>query len=134
MSRVELLSGTMASRPLHRFWRWRDLPLAYVLLVWAAFGSSVFFYFNDWPTVPHLAAEVTNVRDDAQYTGSIIIVPANGNRCWQRMLDNRSGKLWDTGYVNCEDVVSKLIEQRKNGSGSTMRLLAIGKALRHEMD
>jgi hypothetical protein len=40
--------------------------------------------------------------DDALYTGSILFVPRDGDHCWQRFLDNQTGRLWDNGFVSCE--------------------------------
>lgn len=124
----------MSSRVLSPFWLWRDLPLTYVLLVWIAFGATLFFYFNDWPAFRQEAAAVRQLKNEEFYTGSIIIVPARGNHCWQRMLDNRTGKFWEKGFVNCDDAVAQLVEQKQRGSMSSLRMQAISKVFRHAGD
>jgi hypothetical protein len=42
------------------------------------------------------------MNDDEIYTGSILFVPVDGDNCWQRLLDNQTGRLWDNGFVSCE--------------------------------
>jgi hypothetical protein len=32
-------------------------------------------------------------REIEHYTGSIVIVPDRGDFCWQRIIDNRTGKM-----------------------------------------
>jgi hypothetical protein len=84
----------------HRRWFLRDVPRTYVLLVWLAFGLAAFLYANDWHPSGWSAlrqeAIVKPQRRDAEYyTGSIIIVPMGGEKCWQRIIDNRTGKMWE---------------------------------------
>jgi hypothetical protein len=78
-----------------------------VLLVWLAFGVALLIYSNDWhpsgwtelrqeATAPKPPVSVTD-----QDTGSIMIVPTRGEDCRQMMLDNRTGRMWDNGVVNC---------------------------------
>ena len=64
--------------------------LLYVLLVWAALGTSLFYFFNggimfpDAAVVPpHRAASAPPQAqgDDEIYTGSIIVVQPRGNQC-----------------------------------------------------
>lgn len=100
-----------------------------MLLVWLAFGVALLIYSNDWhpsgwtalrqeATVPKPPVSVTE-----QYTGSIIIV----QDCRQMMLDNRTGRMWDKGVVNCYEAVSRP-EKGQRGGMSSLRLNAIGKA------
>jgi hypothetical protein len=121
----------MASRVPVR-WFWRDMRLVFVLLVWAAFGTGLFAYFdgsinltiNLRPPAPAQA-----VSDDALYTGSIVVVPTRGDRCWQMMLDNRTGRMWESGYMDCDTVVEALTDSNRTGA-SAVRLNAIGSAFR----
>ena len=124
----------MAARvPSRRRWFLRDVPRTYVLFVWLAFGLAAFVYAYDWhpsgwSALKHEAAAVKPQRRDAEYyTGSIIIVPAGGDSCWQRMIDNRTGKMWDKGYVNCYEAVSPQDKDQRVGM-SSLRMNAIGKA------
>lgn len=131
--RVSMMAPSVVSRR----WMLRDMPQAYLLLVWVAFCFSIFFFFSDWSPVRQEAAErpQTNKVSDADvndkiYTGSIIIVPSRGNRCWERMLDNRTGTMWDKGFVNCDEAVSQLVENKQLGTNSRLRL--ISKAFAHD--
>jgi len=40
--------------------------------------------------------------DDEIYTGSILFVPDDGKVCRRFLFDNRSGRLSDSGLVDCE--------------------------------
>jgi hypothetical protein len=124
----------MAARVSYRRrWFLRDVPRTYVMLVWLAFGLVAFIYANDWhpsgwSALRQQEAAVKPQRRDAEYyTGSIIIVPAGGDNCWQRMIDNRTGKMWDKGYVNCYEAVTPLEKDQRVGM-SALRMNAIGKA------
>ena len=117
-----------------RRWFTRDIPRTYLLLVWFAFGFVVLIYSNDWrPSGWSAMRQQTTTQQQPQrnpaeaYTGAIIIVPTRGDNCWQRMLDNRTGKMWDKGYVNCEEAVSRADKEARSGM-STLRINAIGKA------
>ena len=73
-------------------------------------------------------ASATN--NDKRYSGSIIVVPERGDRCLERGIDNRTGKMWDKGLVNCDEVVKKHLEEDQRSSLSGVRMHAIGKAFR----
>lgn len=126
----------MASRVPVR-WFWRDVRLVFVLLVWAAFGTGLFAYFDggidltvNWrPAPPAPPAPPQTSSDDALYTGSIVVVPPQGDRCWQMMLDNRTGRMWESGYMDCDTVVDALTDSRRTGA-SAVRLNAIGATFR----
>jgi hypothetical protein len=121
-----------------RHWFMRDIPRTYLLLVWLAFGIAVIVYSNDWhpsgwSALRHEASVTPPQRTNVEsYTGSIIIVPTRGDICWQRMLDNRTGKMWDKGYVNCDEAISRAEKER--GGMSTLPMNAIGKAFNHTGD
>jgi hypothetical protein len=118
-------------------WLWRDLRLVYVLLVWAAFALSFLFFFSGdifsggftlrgKPGVPPQQVQ----SDDEIYTGSIIVVPPRGDQCWQMMLDNRTGRMWENGYVNCYTAVRQLAETKRSGAISSIRIQSISDAFR----
>ena len=118
-----------------RRWFLRDIPRTYVLFVWLAFGLATVIYAVDWrpsgwSTLRQEATAKPQRRDAEYYTGSIVIVPARGEFCWQRMIDNRTGKMWDKGYVNCYDAVAPLEKDQRVGM-SSLRMNAIGKAFNH---
>ena len=127
----------MALRIIRRPWYSRDIPRAITLVVWVAFGIGLLINSVDWsplkvaftaPPKPKAATDKPVISDDELYTGSIVFVPPFGDYCWERMIDNRNGVMWDKGYVDCYEAV------QQSGRHSTMsgaRMLAIGKALRH---
>jgi len=138
----------MASRVTNR-WLWRDLRLVYVLLVWAAFGFSILYFFggsifgggifdggmfSGGTTLQGRALDPQQQaqRDDEFYTGSIILVPPRGDQCWQMMLDNRTGRMWENGYVNCYVAVRQLADNRRSGAISSIRIQSISDAFRGE--
>jgi hypothetical protein len=129
----------MGARPLSRQrWFLRDIPRTYVLLVWLAFGAALLVYSNDW----HPSGWNALRRESAQrppasitdnYTGSIIIVPTRGENCRQMMLDNRTGRMWEKGIVNCYEAVPPS-EKEQRGGMSSLRINAIGKAFNRRED
>jgi hypothetical protein len=68
----------------------RDVPRTYVLFVWLGFGLAIFLYAYDWrpsgwSVLRQQEAAAKPQRRDVDYnTGSIVIVPARGDYCWQR--------------------------------------------------
>jgi hypothetical protein len=120
-------------------WFTRDIPRTNILLIWLAFGAAVLIYSIDWhpsgwsALKKETAAKPSPRNDAAYYTGSIIIVPTRGDQCWRRMLDNRTGKMWDQGYVNCDEAVAPLEKDQRVGM-SSLRMNAIGKAFNHAHD
>jgi hypothetical protein len=78
----------------------------------------------------HGVKAATNNASNAElYTGSIILVPTQGEQCLERALDNRTGQMWDKGYVNCYDVVRNTA---KNSGLSSSRMRLIGNAFLHK--
>ena len=85
-----------------------------MLLTWLAFGAALLIYSNDWhpsgwtalrqeATAPKPPVSVTE-----QYTGSIMSVSSRGEVSPPNMmLDNRTGRMWDKGVVNCYEAVSR---------------------------
>ena len=123
----------MTSRALRGHRLSSDFPRVLILLVWVAFGLSIAFYFDGWlPLQREIAVrpQSSNVnKNDADklYVGSIILAPTRGDKCRELMLDNRTGNMWDKGYINCFDAV----HNTRRSTMSAERMLAIGKALRH---
>ncbi len=113
---------------------WRDLRLVYVLLVWAAFATALIVFFDSGVTFHGTAARpapaAQAASDDALYTGSVIVVPRTGNDCWKMMLDNRTGRMWEGGYVDCDASVGVLAQNHADTQARAGRLSAIGAAFR----
>ena len=124
-----------ARRSSHRHWFLRDVPRTYVMLVWLAFGFTLLIYFNDWHPSgwsalrPEAAAPKPKHSDAETYTGSIIIVPPGGQHCQQLMIDNRTGRMWEKGYVNCYEATTPP-EKDPSKAISSKRINAIGNAFR----
>jgi hypothetical protein len=124
----------MVSRVPLRHSHLRDVSRLSVLFVWVAFAASVLFYFGEWPLVPHSAAakgksqNLSGINNaDIFYTGSIVLVPESGERCSVLGLDNRTGRIWDKGFVNCYDVVAQSAARKKFEGMSGERLHAIAR-------
>jgi len=120
----------------HRRWFLRDVPRTYMMLVWLGFCFTVVIYLNDWrpsgwsTLKPQQAAKAKPQRTDAEiYTGSLIIMPAAGEKCQQLMMDNRTGRMWEKGIVNCYDAASPPSKD-PNQAISSQRINAIGSAFR----
>ncbi len=116
---------------------WRDVRLVYVLLIWAAFAAALFAFFESSVTFHGAAVRPTPAApaaqaaiDDALYTGSMIVVPRSGNDCWKMMLDNRTGRTWEGGYVDCDATVGVLAENQADAQARAGRLNAIGASFR----
>ena len=125
----------MALRASDGRWLRRDKSQTIAVLIWMAFGTSVLLFFTDLLAISRPAQpqpEITQSGSDNElYTGSIIFIPTRGERCWQRMLDNRDGKLWDKGYVSCDEAISQLLDSKRHG-GTAVRLRKISKVFRHD--
>lgn len=122
----------MASRASVK-WHWRDLRVVYVLLVWAAFAASLFFYF-DGTILPDRAAAVappsSTVSNDEVYTGSIIVMSPYGDNCWQMRLDNRTGMMWGYSEVDCGALNQMLAQREQRGLTNKTRINTISNAFR----
>jgi hypothetical protein len=46
------------------------------------------------------------------------------------MRDNRTGRMWENGYVDCYVAVSDLAENKRNGAISSVRIPSISSAFR----
>jgi len=126
------MTVAMASRASVR-WFWRDIRMVYVLLVWAAFGTGLFFYFDSGISFHGAASAKPAAQvagDDELYTGSIIVVSRSGDDCWKMMLDNRTGRMWENGYVDCGVVSGVLAAGQEKIEARVGRLHAIGAAFR----
>jgi hypothetical protein len=60
-------------------------------------------------------AQRTVNSDDDLKTGSILFVPAFGDQCRRRIIDNTTWRMFDNGVVDCD---AALIEVRSRSSGS----------------
>ena len=82
---------------------------------------------------PPINAAMAKIDGPEVYSGAIFLVPQRGDYCCQRMLDNRTGQMWDKGYVNCDEAVSQASKDRQ-GTISSLRMNSIGKAFRRGTD
>ena len=124
----------MASR-VHRRHLLRDLPHAYVVLFCAAVGVSLLLFLAIYSSPARresaVKPQMSDVEIDRRYAGSIMVDPPRGDMCWERILDNRTGKMWDNGYVKCPEVSAPSKKHQPSGIDAS-RLRDVGKAFRHE--
>jgi hypothetical protein len=80
----------------------------------------------------HRKPTMKETDDDRLYTGSIVLVEPD--RCWVRAMDNRTGSMWDIGYVKCDGVVASLAQNIPHGAASTQRFNSISRAFRRNGD
>jgi len=113
----------------------RDLPHTYVVLFCAAVGVSLLIslalYSSPARRESAVRPQLKDVIIDQRYAGSIMVDPPRGDMCWERILDNRTGNMWDNGYVKCHDLSAPLKKHRQSGMDAS-RLREVGKAFRHE--
>ncbi len=130
----------MAARASSAHWIWRDLRLSFVVLVIGALSIGAILYFNGWMSSQRHWTEllfqpqrVQLVNNDELYTGSVILVPSRGDKCWQLLFDNRTGRMTDNGQINCYEVVTQLLEEEKqNAVTPSRRIHVISNAFRGE--
>lgn len=121
-------------------WLWRDWRRARGLLVWLAFSLSLLFYLSDWPKARHSPAdsdkiEVTpHASDDQIFTGSIITMPPDKQRCFELIFDNHTGRMSKRGYFNCDDVISELVREKVNTKNPLNPFQIISKGFRGDRD
>lgn len=133
----------MASRARTRQRTRRDIPVAVVLCCWVIFAASMYFAIDivDWTVVGREAAgkqqrqsglgqklQKPEVNADKFYTGSIV-VPDTTDRCWQFGFDNRNGKIWDMGFIDCDEFSAQAKSAQAARDLGRERLLAIKKSL-----
>ncbi len=123
----------MASRVSFRRWLLRDIRRAYLLLALAAFAVGPLVYFTDWshrePAVK-VKSQSKADSEEKRYAGSVLI-PTGGDQCWQIMLDNRNGRMWEKGYVKCDEAQHEIAG---NSPPEKTRLREVGKAFRNAGD
>jgi hypothetical protein len=97
-------------RPIRPSTGWLSRNDRQILFVWLLFAAIL--ALSGWigggladglrPKRTQQATSAQSTGDDEIYTGSILFVPTGGDNCWQRFLDNQTGRLWDNGFVSCE--------------------------------
>lgn len=131
----------MATRTLHRRLAMRDVSRIGVLFVGLGICFGLVLYLSGLPpfqrgtpaisrgsAAPDSAGKIeTETGNDQKiYTGSIIFVPPRGDLCTQWLIDNRNGRMWENGSIDCSTAASK-----NTGEGqSAMRMRSIGKAFK----
>jgi hypothetical protein len=63
--------------------------------------------------------------DDYLTTGSILFVPMEGNVCRERLIDNKTWRMRDKGYVVCDEAVSWNAHTKGQPYSPTSRVDAI---------
>src|SRR4029079_3923300 len=117
-------------------WTIKYLRHGLVLCLWIDLGLILLSYGVHW-TITELGwfsqtggsiRQWISGEDKSPYIdeGSIILVSPQGDRCLKRMFDNRTGKVWDVGQVNCYEAISDL----DNKQATSERSRVISKAFR----
>jgi len=118
--------------PHHAFLR--DLTRAYVLLLGAATAAFLLFYLSSsWVPTPRVVdpPPQADATPATRYTGSIMVDPPHGELCWERIFDNRTGRMWDNGYVKCDTQPAQLTDARNAPAIlNAWRIQEVGKAFR----
>ena len=141
----------MSTRTTRQQEQSNDLKRGLTLLFWAACFGALLLSSTGWsplngalkplhgafkksePKVAELQPSSTGKGSGHEvYTGSIVFVPSYGDDCWERMLDNRTGVIWDKGRIDCYDYFRQSAEPSPGRSMSGERMLAISRALRGE--
>ena len=124
---------TMAVRATHNPFL-HDLTRAYVLLVSAAATAFLLiyasYYFSPAPRTHEVAAPPSDAEIATRYTGSIMTDAPRGDLCWERVFDNRTGRMWDNGYVKCETQPAELTDPNQRSGLNAWRMQEVGKAFR----
>lgn len=128
----------MAARASSAHWIWRDLRLSVVVLVISTLSIGAILTVSGVLSTHGLRAAFEGRSDrvlladaDELYTGSVIVVPTEGNQCSQYLFDNRTGRMRDNGYIDCYSIVSQLVEEaEKNSVTPAKRMHVISNAFR----
>lgn len=54
--------------------------------------------------------------DDDLTTGSILFMPDHGDRCYNRLIDNATWRIYDNGEVDCREALARSRNARGSGS------------------
>jgi hypothetical protein len=109
----------------------RDLTRAYVLLVSAAATAFLLVFLSYYfSPVPHPALQPNEAETATRYTGSIMTDEPRGDLCWERVFDNRTGRMWDIGYVKCDTQPAELTDPNHRTVLNMWRVQEVGKAFR----
>jgi len=88
---------------------------------------------SSWVPASH-TPEAPPQADDAslatRYTGSIMVDPPRGELCWERIFDNRTGRMWDNGYVKCDTQPAQVVGASQRAMLNVWRMQEVGKAFR----
>jgi hypothetical protein len=109
--------------------RWRQV-VAVVAAMAAGLSAGLFAAENIELAQP-LTGPAIAPSDDEIYTGSILFVPDDGMICRQFLFDNRTGRLFYNGSVDCE---LRYGEDTTSGAAmpwSSMRTKIISEAFRN---
>ena len=100
-----------------------------VLALISAVVAAGLFAKNEIEITQSKARPVIAPNDDEIYTGSILFVPYDGRICRQVLFDNRTGRLNDNGFVDCE---SSYYQERAEYPKQWPRARVISESFRHD--
>jgi hypothetical protein len=105
---------------------YRDFYRAVLAGLLLIFVFAAGFYDRQWLTGSKDTPYTLNdTSDHALRTGSILFVPASGNRCKHRLIDNYTWFIRDNGFINCDELVYRGTETISRDYNSSPRLDAI---------
>jgi len=126
----------MTSRVLSHSQVSRDLPRTYVVLACAAIGVGLVifgsYYWQSFPRESAAASQLNDANSSKHYVGSILADPPRGDMCWERVFDNRTGNMWDNGYVKCDNAPPQLWVDSQQQGLDAWRMHEVGKAFRRK--
>lgn len=103
-----------------------QIVLALILLIFVGAAS-----LSDGRLLPDFSSPPEATRSmsggDALITGSILVVPPQGNVCEHRLIDNETWRIRPAGFVACDEAVAWNARQRQSDA-SPSRLEAIRSA------
>lgn len=100
-----------------------------VLGLISAVVAAGLFAKNEIEITQSKARPVIAPNDDEIYTGSILFVPYDGRICRQVLFDNRTGRLNDNGFVDCE---SSYYQEQAEYPKQWPRARVISESFRHD--
>jgi hypothetical protein len=119
-------SVAIKRRPVRRQIPYRDAYRAVLAGLLLIFVFAASFYDRQWfGASKDTAYTLGESGDHPLRTGSILFVPASGNRCRHRLLDNQTWFIRDNGFINCGELVNRGVETIGPEYNSNTRLDAI---------
>jgi hypothetical protein len=79
---------------------------------------------------PSQTARAGATGDAELKTGSILLVSPTGNLCRERIIDNATGRIWNNGWVDCDEALAKAANSTAGNRSGGSRLDLIREGFR----